>query len=851
MRPSPIFRVAGPLALAILSAGPLVYGGDDLGDRTIPGKWFESVAPEKLPALKFPSYDNTLDKAKLEVVTGRFKLALSTIATLKSPDPAAVAPLRGNALAAIGRYDEALKVLDTPGTQVDRAKVLMDLGRYDEARAAIEKFIAANPKSLDAHYQLGRVAELQGDLDAAAKAYAWFTEGDHNYLAKWRRQPDQVFPDDAAALTIVGRALSRWALLSNAYATDGALHNQIMGMFVHAYDVVDRDYWPARTAAGEFLLSHDEGPKAATVLLASHEANPNDPGTLKLLAQIALDRYSFGGVDKIVDELRTTNPDSAMADLLEARNLLLQQYPKEAEEPVNRVLARQPKNLEALGLLAATKALQLKDDEAAGVLKRVEAIDPDNASAYVEVAEQLGTLRQYPRAEAMYKIAIRRAPWWTGAQNDLGLLLTQSGDEDRARAVLDAAYKVDPYNLKTTNYLRLLDKLDSYAHDETAHFIIVYDPKTDPIIPQYFGAYLESAYAAVTGDFKFEPAVKTYIEVFPTHDAFSVRTTGTPWLPTVGASTGRVIALVAPRKGAKTMGPFNWAQVLRHEFTHTVTLGETDNRIPHWFTEGLAVWEEHTPVRWEWVPMLYHAITTDTMFPLDQLTWGFVRPKKPIDRQLAYAESEWICTYIEQTYGHDAILKMLGLFRQGLTQEQVFTKVFSRSQSQFFTEFMAWCRSRIATWGYDKETSAKYDELKKQGEELIAAREYAAAVPVWEAIEKIRPVDELPHKRLAGLYLTKDVHEPLKAVDHLLMLQKLELKDNQWGKRAARVLRDANELDRAERVALDAVYVDPYDESAHELLEEIRSKKGDAAGAAKERQTIEVLEKLKEAPSAE
>jgi len=38
--------------------------------------------------------------------------------------------------------------------------------------------------------------------------------------------------------------------------------------------------------------------------------------------------------------------------------------------------------------------------------------------------------------------------------------------------------------------------------------------------------------------------------------------------------------------------------------------------------------------------------------------------KRPVDRQLAYAESFWICTYVEETYGHDAILKMLDLMRQ-------------------------------------------------------------------------------------------------------------------------------------------------------------------------------------------
>ena len=94
------------------------------------------------------------------------------------------------------------------------------------------------------------------------------------------------------------------------------------------------------------------------------------------------------------------------------------------------------------------------------------------------------------------------------------------------------------------------------------------------------------------------------IEVFPSHGCVHAcqGQTGGPWLATVGASTGRVIAMDAPRKGEKASGPFNWAQVLRHEFTHTVTLGETDNRIAHWFTEGLAVQEEHSPLQWAWVP---------------------------------------------------------------------------------------------------------------------------------------------------------------------------------------------------------------------------------------------------------
>src|SRR6202034_641750 len=108
--------------------------------------------------------------------------------------------------------------------------------------------------------------------------------------------------------------------------------------------------------------------------------------------------------------------------------------------------------------------------------------------------------------------------------------------------------------------------------------------------------------------------------------------------------------------------------------------------------------------QWPWVPQLYDAVTKNQLFDLDQLTWAFIRPKRPADRQLAYAESFWVCTYITQTYGHDAILKMLAEFKAGGLQEDVFPKILDRSESQFFSEFSAWANRQVATWGYDPES---------------------------------------------------------------------------------------------------------------------------------------------------
>ncbi len=326
-----------------------------------------------------------------------------------------------------------------------------------------------------------------------------------------------------------------------------------------------------------------------------------------------------------------------------------------------------------------------------------------------------------------------------------------------------------------------------------------------------------------------------------------MRTTGSPWIGTVGASTGRVIALVSPRGGEGTLGTFNWSQVLRHEYTHTVTLGATDNRIQHWMTEGLAVNEENAPMRWEWVPMLYQAVKGHALFPLDKLTWAFVRPKRPIDRQLAYAESFWICKYVEEIYGHDAILRMLDDCRNALPQERFFPKETGRSMPQFQADFFAWCDKQIATWGYDKQSSEKYATLREEADMLLKSRDYPGAARKWEQIAAIRPVDALPHQRLAGIYLSKELRDPEKAIEQLSILEKVELKDNRYAKRIARLCRDEGKWSDEARYALTAVYIDPYDTSAHELLAGACEKTGDQKGLERERRVMDVLAKWKEA----
>lgn len=837
----------------IMLAGCVGFGGSnanaqDLSRESAPLKWLTPVLPEDLPELDYPKYSDDLDRARLEAFHGRYRKSLLTLQTVTDADPVVFALIRGTSLSALGRSAEAIAELsadpvkDDPRVTALHATILVDLGRAEDAIALLTAQLEKHPDSIALRYHLGAAYEQIGDLDSARGAYTWFVIAPQDLLARWQQEKEKAF-DDPAEVLLLGRAVDRWATLTGSYQNLPGLHQTLSDLFVRVYDVIDRSYWPARVAAAEYFLSHDDTHKANEELDAALRANPNDRRALELVGRVALSQFNFDRAEVAIESIRQVDPQSVVADLLETRSLLRQRRPHEAVRPLERVLASQPNNVEALGLKAAAFALQLQDERTAEILRRIEKIDPDNATAYLEVAEQLAAMRQYPRSAEMYKIAIDRAPWWTAARNGLGLLYTQSGDEDLAQEVLDAAHALDPFNLATTNYLRLLDDLNKFDRVETDNFIVMYDSTADPLIGEYFSEYLESVHPELVEAFDHEPSVKTLIEVFPTHDAFSVRTTGSPWIGTVGASTGRVIALVSPRRGEMTMGTYNWAQVLRHEYAHTVTLSATDNRIPHWMTEGLAVLEERTPLRWEWVPMLYHAVTNDELFTMESLTWGFIRPKRPTDRSLAYAQSYWVCQFIQENWGHDAILSMLDEFRAGATEEQVFQKVLGRGLSEFTSEFFAWTRAQVATWGYDDESSERYRELRSEGEDLIKQRRFKEAAEIWEKIASLRPVDSLPHQRLAGLYLSKELNQPDKAIEHLRTLHEVELKDNRYAKRIGRLYRDNGDLDAAERFARQAVYIDPYDLDAHKLLAEVYEKSGNAEGLAREQRVIPVLEK--------
>ncbi len=370
---------------------------------------------------------------------------------------------------------------------------------------------------------------------------------------------------------------------------------------------------------------------------------------------------------------------------------------------------------EARGWLAGAYFLCNDAKDAQPQLTAVTA--PDGAPHPVvlfEAAEILRDARQFSQAEGYYLQAAKAAAWWSEPYAALAQLYMETGQETKAKAALDESFKIDPYNLRAYNQLTLLDSLQkNFQTKETEHFLIRYNAQ-DQVLADLAAQWLEKIYPEVMGYFQVkELPVKTTVEMFPSHEEFGVRTTGLPWIGTVGACTGNVIAMDVPRGGSKDlMGAFDWARVLRHEFTHTVTLAMTNNRIPHWLTEACAVDQEQAPRDWDNCQLLASNYRAGTLFKPAGPQLGVHPAQGSIDRRLAYMESQWIYDFLKDRYGHQKVLDFLNCFRDGMTEPQAYKATFGKTIDEMNGDFLAWAGKQIESWGLPSDPLPKLDEAQ-------------------------------------------------------------------------------------------------------------------------------------------
>jgi Flp pilus assembly protein TadD len=776
----------------------------------------------------------TFDDGDLTTPDARARGALATW-TLDAPalaDAAAPVALRAEALVRAGRADEALPLLAVPdGSRafLVRAMALEDLGRAaDAAKAAL-------------------LCKERGERDGATR-------------------DERMDAVEATALLarVEGRPARDWQSMLD---TLGTLRD------------ADRLDPRPRVLEGRLLVEKDRYQDGVSALREALALDLRNGEALWLLGQVALRTFDFDGARLAAKHLRAINPQHPLAPLLEGESNLQARLPDESAAALDALLARFPKHRLALALRAAADAVRFDN---AGVARRLTELDdlmPGSPLGPYEVGRFQSNMRQYEAAAAILAEAARRAPGWSAPVAELGLLEMQSGRDDEAQAALRKAVELDPFDDRARFSLKLVDMLAGWKRFEGDRFVVRCKPGEDEVVARAMPAALDAMSKDVCAWLGHVPARKTVIELHPDHKSFGVRITGMPWIHTIAASTGPLIALEAPREGApsKHLGRFDWLEVLRHEYVHTVTLEQTRNRIPHWFTEALATYLETKPRTFDAAQLLAAAFDGGTLFDLESINWAFIRPKKKTDRSQAYAQGAWMVEFIERTWGRDAIVKLLAAYRDGTPERDAFRAILGVDRDEFMKRFTPFAEGQLREWGMvvdppleqlvsevraakgggdagptelDDATLASLLAKHPSHPDLLelslrralkdGAAPDGAVRERLEAYARARPVDPWPHKLLAKDAIDRGDAEA--AIRHLEYLDARTDNDPSFATELARLQRKAHNLPGARTHAERAVRISPYDATLREFAAAIAAESGDLAGARVHVEALVVLE---------
>jgi tetratricopeptide (TPR) repeat protein len=698
----------------------------------------------------------TLKDARRRLLRGNYEEARSLYEELakdaKNRVPAAIGLSR--ALESKGEYDQALDAVDAAlkdspkdaDLQARRAELLYVRGRWEDAEKAADAAVKANSEQLLARWVRAQVYRDRGDVKKADEEFRWFVR---TYSDRSNNDMEIKDPDELVLVGLAGSENARWHNLADQFqfiideVYDDALRN-------------DKDMWPAHYQAGMLLLEKYNRPRALEAFDKALAINPNAAEALVGKGLVAAEELEFQDAERFAEQALKINVNLPEALRLRADVHLAGANVVGALKELESARKINPRDEATLARVAACLRLQHKQAEEVALIKEVEQHDPKPGVFWYELGERLDERRHFDEAEACYKKAMELRPLLPWPRNSLGLLYMRMGREQDARAILDKAFEADPFNVRVSNTRKVLKHLDTYQTIKTEHFEIRFDPGNDKLLARYMGDYLEKVYADLAEKFQYRPKGPILIEIFSNHQMFSGRVTALPDLPTIGACTGRMFAMVSPNT-KDTRRPFNWGRVLRHEMTHIFNLEQTNFQVTHWFTEGLAVINEDYPRPQQWNELLVDRVPKGELMNLENIDRGFIRPRSDLDWHMAYCQSQLYVEYMKSKYGPQTVGEALNAYREGLETPEVIAKVCKVDEATFEKGFREYLDDVVKSLkGARVEKAMTYRELQEAHEKDPGNLDISARLA-----EQLVRRDKIKARKLAEEVLGKKRDHPL------------------------------------------------------------------------------------------
>ena len=827
------------VAVGVAVLGGWGWGGAEGGSVWGPGRVAAQEGAQEaagFAALRAGRYDEAVRVLRAEALDGS-AAALSGWVT---------------ALRETGDHDGAVEAAERGverGVRGARALLggsLLDVGRVDEARAVLEVGSGEEGEAgAMARVELGALLYRYGSREEARRLFDGFIDyyNRGSYLT-------------ATELTAVGRAmfyLSRW---NYEYAHDALLaldEAAAAGPPDHA----------AQLATGELFLERYDAREAAAAFGRVLEENPAHPGAHFGLARVA--RLEGGGEPEAhLEAALATNPGFAAARTLLSRLRLMDGDRDAAVEEVDRALQVNPGDLEALGTRAAILYLSGDNGGYNGVMEHIRGLAPTTAPSLLVLSELAADHRKYDDALSFAHAAAEADPGSWTAWGLMGLNQVRLGQVEEGRKNLEKAFTGDPFNLWFKNTLDLLDTFSEYRTVETPHFRLVLHESEADLLAPYMEPIAERAHAEMSRRYGTAPEGPIRVEVYPRHADFSVRTVGLVGIGALGVSFGPALAMDSP--AARDRGDFNWASTLWHEIAHSFHLAVSDNEVPRWFSEGLAVHEQRKgdPTWGHQASVGFvRSLTSGDLRPVSELDRGFSSPRHPGEVVQSYYQASLVFELIEERHGFPAIVEMLRAYRTGATNEEAFSRALGVRLEDFDKDFEDFLRDRFtaalsSVKGEMPEMGALPELPQLQAAAATSPRSFVARMAVGQALFAEGRLGEAAAHFEAAIDLfpqyggpdgahwflgriREEEGETAAAISHYRAL--LRLNESHYGGRIALgslLLSTGDEAGAAEALR-NLAHVHPYEIEDHERLAALVETAGDLASAARERRAVVAL----------
>ena len=333
-------------------------------------------------------------------------------------------------------------------------------------------------------------------------------------------------------------------------------------------------------------------------------------------------------------------------------------------------------NLVAALLMTGESFLQQgRFDEAAEVLDELDDLGMDEPRVLWLQGRVMFQQRDFESAEVALQELVALQPDNAGAWEGLAAVFDGLGRYDEAIASLQKALELQPDNTKLQQRINQARREASLAlrmeSELSASFEVHYEGEANEDLGSAVLDHLEAAYAELGSEYNLYPTFKIPVILYGNRD-FSAVTSAPEWV--AGLYDGKIRI---PLGGLQRVeAPLK--RLLYHEFSHVLIRQLSRGMVPHWLSEGLAMYAErrfHAPP----LAVLAEASKSGSLLAIQDLETAF-RGGDPRRVRLAYEQGYAMTRFLIENFGWYQIPEVLRQLGEGKGIQQVLSDVYAGAE---------------------------------------------------------------------------------------------------------------------------------------------------------------------------